>query len=160
MVYVVSRFAVPFMGWRGFKPPKEIPGEIKIKIAELEALAHNPQSYLQSVYDFVMEKNWTQWNHTRLRAAFRLRRAFVKDLGEIWRTRDFIYCTAINYLVYAMLTGSRYFKPSDIKVRHVFVNFFIHQYLRVKINGGWTDVDPAGTGIRGKPLGGHLEWFG
>jgi hypothetical protein len=42
----------------------------------------------------------------------------------------------------------------------VFVNFVIHQYLQVKVDNGWIDVDPAGTGIRGKPLGKHLSWFG
>jgi hypothetical protein len=69
-----------------------------------------------------------------------------------------------------MLVNSKYFsakggsasggKARDVRVRHVFVNFFIHQYLQVNIAGRWIEVDPAGTGIRGKPMGSHLVWFG
>lgn len=160
LVYVASRFVVPFMEWGGFKPPVKIPEEIRQAILDLESKTKDQASFLQAVYNLVMEKNRNQWNHTRFLAAIRLPRAFVKDLSEIWQTKDFIYCTAINYLVAAMLVNSKYFEAEDIKVRHVFVNMFIHQYLQVKVGEKWVDVDPAGTGIRGKPLGTHLSFFG
>ncbi len=160
LVYVMSRFVVPFMEWGGFKPPLKVPEEIKAVILDLEAQSKDQFSYLQAVFDLVMEKNKYQWNHTRFQAATRLPRAFVKDLSEIWSTKDFIYCTAINYLVSALLVNSKYFRPEDIKVQHVFVNMFIHQYLKVRVGNTWIDIDPAGTGIRGKPLGTHLAGFG
>lgn len=160
LVFLGSRLVVPFMRFRGFKPPADVPKEIREAINGLEAKSDSQKAYLENVYGLIMEKNFRQWHHTRFRAATRLPRAFVKDLKEIWETRDFVYCTAINYLIYTMLINSKFFKPDDILVRHVFVNFFIHQYLRVNVAGVWVDVDPAGTGIRGKPLGTHLAWFG
>jgi hypothetical protein len=172
LVYVASRFVVPFMGWRGFERPVAVPEGISMKIAELESHAVDQQSYLTLVYDFVLEKTLNQWEHTRFRAATHIPRAFVKDLKEIWETKKFVYCTGINYLIFVMLTGSKFFSAKGgsasggkavnefIRVRHVFVNFFIHQYIQVKIGDKWVDVDPAGTGIRGKPLGTHLAGFG
>ena len=161
LVFIASRFLVPFMDWGGFKPATQVPDGIKAAIAELEARAINQRSYLEAVYDLVMQKNRSQWHHTRLRVLLNLPRAWVTELSEIWETHDFIYCTGMNYLVAALLVDSKYFKAEDIRVRHTFVNFFIHQYLQVNVRGSsWVDVDPAGSGIRGKPLGTHLEWFG
>lgn len=160
LVFFISRFAVPFMEFGGFTPARRVPEEIKVAIADLEVRATDQRSYLEAAYELVMEKNKNQWHHTRFQAAFKFHRAFVKDLSEIWETKDFIYCTAINYLMAAFLVHSKYFKPGDIRVRHVFVNMFIHQYLQVNVNAKWVDVDPAGTGIRGKPLGTHLAGFG
>ncbi len=160
LVYIASRLVVPFMEFGGFKPATKVPEEIKAAIIDLELRSTNQRSYLETVFELVMEKNYRQWNHTRFNAIAHLHRAFVKNLSEIWETKDFIYCTAINYLVAALLVNSKYFKPEDIQVRHVFVNMFIHQYLKVRVGGNWVDVDPAGTGIRGKPLGTHLVWFG
>ncbi|MDE2311661.1 MAG: hypothetical protein KGJ93_01030 [Patescibacteria group bacterium] len=160
LVYVASRFVVPFMGWAGFKPATDVPPELQPVIQDLENKTFDQYTYLQAVFDLIMQKNFKQWNHTRFQAAIRLPRAFVKDLSEIWNTQDFIYCTGMNYLAAALLVNGKYFKPQDIKVRHVFVNFFIHQYLQVRVGEKWVDFDPAGTGIRGKPLGTHLAGFG
>jgi hypothetical protein len=160
LIFVVSRFVVPFMEFGGFKPARRVPEEVQAAIADLELRAYDQRTYLEAVFELVMDKNYSQWNHTRFKATIHLPRAFVKDLSEIWQTKDFIYCTGINYLVAALLVNSKYFKPEDIRVRHVFVNMFIHQYLQVRVGNSWVDVDPAGTGIRGKPLGTHLSFFG
>ncbi len=160
LVFFISRLVVPFMEFGGFSPAKRIPEEIKAAIADLEVRATDQRSYLEAAYELVMDKNQSQWNHTRFQAAFKMHRAFVSDLSEIWETKEFIYCTAINYLMAALLVNSKYFRSEDIQVKHVFVNMFIHQYLKVNVNGKWVDVDPAGTGIRGKPIGTHLAGFG
>jgi hypothetical protein len=160
LVFVVLRLVVPFMGFKQYLPPTDLPPEIKSAIIDLENKSHDPMSYLQAVYDLVLDKTIHQWKHTRFKAGTRLYRLFVKDLAEIWQTHDFVYCQAINFVVYVLLANSKYFKTSDVKVKHVFANFVCHQYLQVKIGGNWVDVDPAGSGIRGKPLGTHLSWFG
>ena len=160
IVFVGLRLVVPFMGFGKFQPVFEFFPEIQAQIAEMEKLSSDQKTYLQAVYNFILDKNKKQWNHTRGQAALKLNRLFVKNLSEIWHTKKFVYCTGINFVVYALLTGSKYFKPEDIRARHVFVNMVIHQYLQVKIAGEWIDVDPAGIGIRGKALGEHLSFFG
>ncbi len=160
LLFAGTRLVVPFMSFGGFKPPGQLPREMTDKIAELESSSQDQMAFLRSVYGLILEKTLRQYKHTRFKAGTRFFRAFVKDLGVMWNTNDFLYCTGINYLLYTMLIKSKFFRQEDIKVRHTFVNFFIHQYLRVKIGQSWVDVDPAGTGIRGKPLGEHLSFFG
>jgi hypothetical protein len=160
LVFVVARLVAPFYGFKNPKVPESLPAEIKKAIVELEAKSSDQQSYLQAVYDLVLDKTLYQWKHTRFKAGIRLSRGFVKDLSEIWSTQDFIYCTAINYVSFVLLTGSKYFQTSDVKVRHVFLNFVAHQYLQVKVGEKWIDFDPSGSGIRGKKLGTHASIFG
>ena len=160
VVFVLLRLTVPFMGFNGFTPPKELPGQVRDAVAYLESKATDQQSYLQAVYDLVMKKTLDQWRHSRFKAATRIRRLAVKDLKEIWLTQDFIYCGPINFVVFVLLVKSKYFTDKDIKVKHVFLNFVPHQYLQVKVGKKWVDVDPAGSGIRKQPLGTHASFFG
>lgn len=160
IVFIGLRLVVPFMGFFGLTPAKVLPEDIKNTIKVLEQKANGPKSYLELVYEFILNKNKQQWKHTRFQAAFKLPRLFVKDLSEIWTTKKFVYCTSINYVVYNLLVQSKYFKPEDVKVKHVFLNFVIHQYLLVRVNNQWLPVDPAGAGVRGKNLGIFTQWFG
>ena len=160
LVFVVLRLFVPFLGFKQFSMPTELPPEIRQTITDLENKSQTPAAYLQAVYDFIMDKNAKQWKHTRFKAATKLPRMFVSDLTEIWQTQDFLYCTAINYAAFVLLAGSKFFKASDVKTKHVFVNFIIHQYLQVSVDHTSVDFDPAGTGIRGLGLGHHLSFFG
>ncbi len=160
LLFIGSRLVVPFMGFVQYPPPTIIPQDIRTAITALENKSTSQLQYLQAVYELVLDKTMHQWRHTRFKAAIRFPRAWVTDLSEIWQTGDFVYCTAINFVIYAMLCNSKFFKPQDVKVRHVFVNFFIHQYLQVRVGNEWVDVDPAGAGIRGFGLGRHLSFFG
>lgn len=160
LIFVGLRLVVPFLGFGQYRPKVELPSEIKEVVRNLENSVKTEQEYLQAVFNIVMEKNNTQWQHTRFQAAFKIPRLFVSDLKEIWETKKFVYCTAINFVAYAFLVGSKYFKPEEIRARHTFVNMVIHQYLQIKVQGLWVDFDPAGSGIRGKPLGTHLSFFG
>jgi len=160
IVFMGFRLLVPFMGFKKPGLPVVIPKEIKNIITELEISSSSPDQYLRAVYNLVLNKTLHQWKHNRFQAVLRLPRLFVRDLHDIWRTEDFIYCTGINYVMFIMLSNSSFFKPEDIEFRHVFVNFVVHQYLKVKVGDNWVAVDPAGTGIRGKPLGSHLVFFG
>ncbi len=160
IVFVVLRLVAPFMGFRGFKVPLDVPEEIMNTIADLENKSVNQQVYLEAVYKIILYKTNYQWKHTRFQAALRLNRLFVKDLQNIWSTPNFLYCTAINYLSFTMLVKSKYFKIEDIKVRYVFLNFVVHQYMQVKVGGTWVDFDPAGAGIRGFNLGNYASFFG
>ncbi len=160
MAFVGIRLIVPFFEFKEPMPVVRPPREIQDKITELENTCLNRQAYLQAVFNFVLDKTLHQWHHTRFQAAVRLPRLFVKDLSEIWQTKDFVYCTAINYVGFTMLVNSKFFTPSDIKVRHMFLNFVLHQYLQVKVGEEWVDFDPAGSGVRQKPLGTHAGYFG
>lgn len=156
LVFVALRLVAPFMGFRGYRPPTDLPTEVRQKITELEQQSTDQKSYLEVVYKSVLGR----WQHSRFQAAIQLPKLFKKDLSEIWHCQGFIYCHTINFIVYTLLANSKFFKAEDVKIRHVFLNFVPHQYLQVRVGGQWIDVDPAGAGIRGFGLGRHASFFG
>lgn len=81
-------------------------------------------------------------------------------MEQVWNTPGYAHCNTQNYLLYLLLLASNLFSPVDIRIQTVFCNFFIHQYLQVRINGSWINVDPAGGTIRGLPIGRHISLWG
>lgn len=160
LVFVGLRLVVPFMQFGKYNSPIDIPKEIRDAVTDLENKSENQKEYLQNTYNLILDKTLNQWEHNRFKAGTHLHRLFVKDAGEMWKTNKFLYCQGINYLAYLLLIGSKYFTKTDVKRAHVFLNFVLHQYLKVKVGEGWVDFDPAGAGIRGKLLGKHQSWFG
>ena len=156
LVFVVLRLIAPFMGFGGLTMPAELPKEIRDKITELESTSANQDSYLQAAYDFVA----VRWHAGRITTVFFAPLAFRKNISVVWQSPGYAHCNTQNYLLFLLLAGSKFFKPRDIQLRTVFFNFFIHQYLQVKIGNRQIDADPAGTTIRGKPLGRHISWLG
>lgn len=160
LAFVLIRLVAPFYGFKQYTPPTDLPPKVREAIAQLENKSNDQMSYLQAVYGFVMDKTLSQWNHTRFQAATKLAKVFKSDLEEIWESEGFVYCTAINFVGYTLIANSKFFKVDDVKVKHVFLNFVAHQYLRVKVRDKWVDFDPAGSGIRGGSLGTHASIFG
>jgi len=159
VVFFLFRLVVPFMGFAGFSP-EALPEDMKAVARELESKSSGPREYAEAVYLVILDKTKKQWDHRRFKAGTYLHRLFVKDADKMWKTDKFLYCQAINYLSFLLLINSRFFKPSDIRAKVVFLNFVPHQYLQVKVEGGWVDMDPAGSGIRNRPLGTHASFFG
>jgi len=73
--------------------------------------------------------------------------------------KSYLPCTISSYILRIFLVKSGWFREADVRRRHVFVNFIIHQYLQVKINDKWLDVD-VGEKQRGLSIGEHLKYFG
>jgi len=57
------------------------------------------------------------------------------------------------------LVKSGWFEDKDIQVKVTILNFFTHQYLKVKVGEKWIDVD-SHESYKGVPLGKHSQWFG
>lgn len=156
LVFVVLRLLVPFLGFGRFMMPENLPEEIKNAVQELEGRSLSQEDYLKSAYDLVIAR----WHAGRMVTIFKARSAFRKNLSTIWNSPGYAHCNTQNYILFVLLAGSRFFQAKDIEPRCVFFNFFIHQYLRVRINGEIVAADPAGASIRGKTLGEHIEFFG
>jgi hypothetical protein len=156
IIFVVARLVVPFMGFGGLAQPLQIPKEIAQKISELEMTSSGANDYLRASYNFVVSR----WHAGRMDTVYYANLAFRNNLQQIWRQPGYGHCNTQNYLLFVLLTGSKFFAPIDVKLKTVFFNFFIHQYLQVRVEGSWLDVDPAGASIRGEPLGAHISLFG
>jgi hypothetical protein len=156
IVFVFIRLFVPFMGYRKFPLPQNVPVDMVSAIQSLESRSTSAEEYLKNAYDLVT----SHWHASRLGTIFYAPKAFRTNLENIWRRPGFAHCNTQNYLLFVLLIGSKFFKEEDIKPQHIFFNFFIHQYLKVRVGDKHINVDPAGASIRGKPFGTHLHLFG
>ena len=144
------------MGFSRLQLPREIPLVVREKIDELESKSTNQLEYLTAAYNYVT----ATWRAGRLTTIFYAHLAFRKNLTALFSAPGFAQCNTQNYVLFVLLAGSKYFKPSDVQVKTVFFNMFIHQYLEVIVEGKILKVDPAGASIRGMPLGTYIKFFG
>ena len=156
LIFFLLRLVVPFMGFTKPKLPREIPQEITDVITAMEAKSQSQREYSAAAYKLVTSR----WYAGRMSTLYYAPLAFRTELPILWSETGFAHCNTQNYILYILLARSRFFRPEDVTVKTVFFNFFIHQYLKVKIDTTWTDLDPAGAAIRGMPLGTHISFFG
>jgi len=156
LVFVVLRLVAPFMGFGGYQPPVDLPAEATQTIADLENRSTDKKTYLKAVYDFVQSR----WQATRGQALTKLSKLFRENFVSLWRQPGYAHCTTQNFILHTLLVNSKFFKADDVKVKHVFLNFVPHQYLRVRVGEQWIDVDPAAGSALGIPFGRHGSFFG
>lgn len=156
LVFVALRLVVPFMGFRRWTTPTYIPLSITAEAQGLVTKHPDPSSFLLAAYESISQRWWAG----RLQTVRYAPLAFRTNMERVWNTPGYAHCNTQNYLLYLLLLASKLFSPADIRVRTVFFNFFIHQYLQVRVNGQWVDADPAGAAIRGLALGTHISVFG
>jgi hypothetical protein len=152
LVFFVTRLIVPHLGFKKEVIPATIPDNIQTKITELSRMAKTDAEFLNLVYEFVT----TTYRGSRLKTLTQFWRAF----GDMYNKQPgFLPCTGQNFLVRTFLVKSDRFSEADIQVVTTFHNFFIHQYLKVKVNNEWVAVDPW-SHFLGVPLGKKSAFFG
>jgi len=154
IIFILSRFFIPHLKFWPERLPDNIPGEMELIINQLKAKANSPMNFLKLSYEYIGDKYRSERFNTILKFHY-----LFKDLNEVWRLPGYMPCTQSNCLMKIFLVRSGFFKESDIKTRHVFVNFVPHQYLKVRIGSEWFDID-VGEKQRGMPIGKHLKYFG
>ena len=153
-VFILSRLVIPHLGFKKDNLPINISDNINRKIQELKNKANSKNEFLKLAYDFLGSKYKTG----RLLTFLKLHYLF-KNVDEVWDMSGFMPCTQSGYLMRIFLIRSGFFKEEEICIKHTFVDFNIHQYLQVKINDVWLDVD-VGEQQRGMLIGNHLKFFG
>lgn len=154
IVFILSRFVVPYLGFKDKQLPDKIPEDMQKAIEELKNKANSKNEFLELTYDFIGDKYKTG----RLNVILRFNYLF-KPVEKIWQASGFMPCTQNNFLMRIFLIKSGFFKENEVKRKHSFFNFNIHQYLQVNLGGKWIDID-VGEKQRGMPIGRHLKYFG
>lgn len=154
LVFGLSRFFIPHLSFGSDPLPEKIPGDMERKIEELKNKSNYPKEFLELAYNFL----GTKYHSERLATVLKFHFMF-KSLEDIWIRTGFIPCNQSNFLMRIFLIKSGWFKDEEIRRRQVFLNFVPHQYLQVKVDGEWLDVD-VGEKYRGMPIGRHLKYFG
>ncbi|MBN2457791.1 hypothetical protein JXB31_01525 [Candidatus Woesearchaeota archaeon] len=154
LFFVVSRLLVPFLGFSKEPMPKTIPAQIKKKIDEIKRRTKSKSEFTKESFYFLSKRYKSLWFHTLIRMDI----VFLRDLEKIWVQKDFLPCNSHNYLLRIFLVKSGYYDDNQIEIRHGFLNFGIHQYLRVYDGKKSFDLDLWGNTI-GVPMGRHASMF-
>lgn len=157
IIFVLPRIFIPFMGFGQYKPPKNLPEDVKRKITELENSSENSLQYLKNAYDFVLSR----WRAERAKTITHLHLAFRTDLEKLWQTPGYTHCHTMNFILYTLMANSKFFKDEDVKIKHIFFNGVPHQHMEVKVGEEWMHIDPALNYVRGIAFGKRFnKWFG
>ena len=132
--------------------PDELPVDMQRVIDDLHTLSSKEECL------HLADKEVTDrfYGYT-LATYLKLWQLWTADVHFLWgKSGGFIHCNAMNYLLRVLLVKSGHFAEEDIKC-HWTLAWFIspHQYLRVRIDDAWIEVDPWGR-HHGIPIGKHV----
>ena len=151
LIFTIAPRVVPFMRK---KPIGRVPREVDEVVKRLERRSKTPHDYIRECADHILSDK----HCARIKAFFIFPRALERNLSVLFKRRGFLHCNHLNQLMRVMLARSKFFSDDDIRIRTVFLNFFVHQYLQVRVAGQWYDVD-LGADHFGIPLGKHAWGF-
>lgn len=133
---------------------KNLPTGMIVKIDSINTTANSDLDFLKKAYDVVNTKFSSE---TRYYLRVLPTKFFERDLQEIWEGTSDRPCNVQNYMLKTMLINSGRFKKEDIKLVDSLCKTTPHQYLKVKVDGIWIDVDPWGAD-HGIKFGEHASW--
>jgi hypothetical protein len=152
LVWIILRLIVPHLGFRRRPLPDTLPQDFEAMLHKLSIESSNNRDFLAKSYDYVT----SHYKGSRIRTLANFWVAFQEPVNH---PPGFLPCTSQNHLLRLMLVKSKRFQESDIEVKVIPLNLFIHQYLRVHVDGEWIDVDPW-SAFRGIPLGKKSAFIG
>ncbi|MCK5319762.1 hypothetical protein KAJ61_00045 [Candidatus Parcubacteria bacterium] len=121
--------------------PEQLPCEMQGIIVELKK-SSDKEDCLGRAYEILSKK----YRGYRVKTYTKFFDIFSKDTAKIWQKNVFLHCTNINYIMRILLIKSGYFNEDEIKIKWAFVWCISpHQYLQVKINNHWINIDIWGN---------------
>ncbi len=153
LFFFISRILIPYLGFKKSGLPDKIPQEMQKEINRLKKRAKSKREFLLLAYGYLGKR----FHGGRFRTFTHFGLMF-KPIGELWSRKGFVHCTAHNHFLRIFLVKSGFFREEEIRLRHTFINFNIHQYVQVYLDGRWTDVDLSGISFN-VPFGKHAWLF-
>jgi len=108
------------------------------------------EKFVRAVFDFVLENSYYQ----RFWIIIYAHRVPLKNIKKIVETKGYLPCNVQNLFIETLLVRSGKFKQEEIKHEYDLINFILHQYLVINVNGKRIELDPWGYRL-GKQYGRH-----
>jgi len=153
MIFFLTRILVPHMGYRKDILPDKISEDLNSTIVELRKGCKGKEDYLHKAFNFVTSR----YKGGRLLNVLHVPYLF-KDIDWVCSRKGFMPCNHQNHLLRILLVKGGFFEENEIRIKHTFLNFDIHQYIQVRIKDRWISVDPWSAFI-GKKIGEHASLF-
>jgi hypothetical protein len=152
--FVLSRLIVPHLGFGKDQLPHDLPPDMAEKINSIKNVSKNKNEFLLLSYKLIGKKYKTG----RIQTLTKFWNLY-KNFKKVWISDGIMPCTQSNFILRIFLIKSGFFTEDEIKKKHSFLNFSIHQYLKIKLDGKWVDVD-VGEYQRGIRIGQRVNIFG
>ena len=145
--FLIPILTFPRMPIINFNLPIELPKELKEEIKKLDKIKDN-KAFIIEALNYM--KNNFQSNSILL--FIKLHRHYYKQISKILEKKGFFPCHIQVFILLLILIKSKRFEQGDIQVHYAVYNGIIHEYLKVRLNNKWVDVDPWGY-LKGVPFG-------
>lgn len=152
--FILTRIIFPTLRPWKYPIPQKIPLDMQEVIMELKRHSKKKIDFLILAHQYLTKR----YHGGRILSIIRLDLVMMTDIEKIWRRHGYTPCNTLNYLLRIFLIKSGYFKEEGIIVKHTFFNFNIHQYLKIKADKNWINVDPAGKAM-GVEFGDYASLF-
>lgn len=140
-VFILSHLIIPYYGWKKRPLPKHISDQIQGEIDSLAKMYPNQGMFLRAVYELIAKRYPSKTVSTLLH----IPTLFIHSPEKLWNMKgQFMACHQTSLLLRIFLVRSKLFTEDDIRVKYSMVNFNTHQYLQVKAEDAWIDVDVWG----------------
>ncbi len=153
VVFFLSRFFVPNIGFRREPLPKHIPEDMQQAITKLKQKNRTSLGFAKAAHSFLANN----FSGTHALSFLRFDLLFSRNLEKLW-SQKVLPCNQITLMYRIFLVKSGLFSEAEIRVRHIAIYAMLHQYIQIKHNGKWIDVDvwAAHAGI---PFGRRSNFF-
>lgn len=129
-------FIIPYYSYFNIKSDFVIPEFLSRDIQKINRTSGSDLEYLKNIYNFLTKKYYGD----RVGSVLAINKSFK---NTVERESGLLPCNIFNELFSSILIDSGRFDKQDINRVVVPLNFFIHQYLKVKINKEWVNIDPT-----------------
>lgn len=136
IVFVGIPLLVPFYSYSNTDPDPIVPSDFLKIIEKINMESKSNLDYLHKSYDYLTNKYYG----SRIGFLYDIKASFSNIFSK---KNGLLPCNIFNELLKIMLIKSGRFTNSGVKRKIVFLNFFIHQYLSVKVGDKWIIVDPT-----------------
>jgi hypothetical protein len=154
LVFILSHFVVPHLTWWNEKVPEQIPATMTAEINRLKALAQDKQEFFELCFNYLGSKYYSDRVDTFYKYSF-----LFKNTEEIWGITGYVPCTQSNWVMKIFIVSSGYFKNEEVWMRHIFFNFFLHQYGEVYLDGRWVAFEVGEKQKQNISIGRHMKFF-
>ncbi len=151
IAWTVPRLVVPHFGFKKKPLPDIIPVDFSALIQRLNVESKDNSDFLKKCYEFVTSR----YIGSRTKTVTRFWIAFEEPINH---RPGFMPCTGQNYLLRLVLVKSGRFSDAEVAVKVTPLNFFLHQYLKVKVVDSWVNMNPWSSFL-GVPRGMKISFF-
>jgi len=154
LIWIIVTYLIPILTFPRISkiennPKTSIPKELKKEILKLKKITDKKKCILAALK--YIKRNFKS---TYFLLFIQLHKHYYSNLSNIIKKKGFWPCHIQLFILKVLIIKSGKFKDKDIQTHYSIYNGVIHEYLKIKLNNNWIDVDPWGYN-RGIPLGYH-----